>query len=147
MESASIWDIYSSAKKLLPLYDRMQNRAVRQESRTVQRHLSNGSVENIEAQTQPQNNNDDILSLDLLTPLTASPAGAGAGAVGVGAGATARKNFPNSNKSQSQTILQLLLRRVPTGRSSVKMIMLPTIRNHHPHHQRLEVDSNQSLFR
>ena len=91
----------------------MQNRAVRQESRTVQRHLSNGSVENehIEAQTQPQNNNDDILSLDLLTPLTASPAGAGA----VGVGAAARKNFPNSNKSQSQTITPTSITESPNG--------------------------------
>lgn len=33
----SIWDIYSNAKKLLPLYPRMENRSIREESKRVQK--------------------------------------------------------------------------------------------------------------
>ncbi|VEU21463.1 DEKNAAC102397 [Brettanomyces naardenensis] len=38
----SIWDIYSNAKKLLPLYPRMENRTLRQESENIQRQRYGG---------------------------------------------------------------------------------------------------------
>ncbi|QPG73412.1 hypothetical protein FOA43_000722 [Brettanomyces nanus] len=38
----SIWDIYSNAKKLLPLYDRMENRTLREDSTRVQKQRMQG---------------------------------------------------------------------------------------------------------
>lgn len=90
MDSTSIWDIYSSAKKLLPLYERMQNRSVRQESQSIQvlrKNVDSSMLDSMIFNNDGLNNNDptpdfnmnfmnneDILSVDLLTPLSASPA-------------------------------------------------------------------------
>jgi hypothetical protein len=89
MESASIWDIYSNAKKFLPLYERMQNRSIRQECLTVQSLKKDTVDENSQDINMNDNinksyhlneinmnylNNEDIVSLDLLTPLSSSPA-------------------------------------------------------------------------
>ena len=91
MDSTSIWDIYSSAKKLLPLYERMQNRSIRQESRSIQtskKDMQNSALDSMLSSTNNSmngsnptadfnmnyTNNEDILAVDLLTPLSASPA-------------------------------------------------------------------------
>lgn len=105
----SIWDLYSSAKKLIPLYDRIQNRQVRESNLKLRKSetnstdatnstsLSSTSTSNTfinrmsvfdDGDDDESNftsyllnsdlnynyiNNEDIVSLDLLTPITASP--------------------------------------------------------------------------
>lgn len=81
MEPTSIWDIYESAKKLLPLYERMQNRSIRQESQSIQCHVNKSSdtifssLNDFILDDHNINsiNNEDIVSVDLLTPLSSSP--------------------------------------------------------------------------
>lgn len=105
----SIWDLYSSAKKLIPLYDRIQNRQVRESTLKLKKYETNsteatnstslsGNSASTSTGTQINTdllldddesnfttfllnsdlnynyiNNEDIVSLDLLTPITASP--------------------------------------------------------------------------
>ena len=84
MDSASIWDIYNTATKLLPLSERMNNRTVRQQSANIQQ-LKKNTLNNNNSSNNNNNtstimnslnniNNEDIISMDLLTPLTSSPA-------------------------------------------------------------------------
>lgn len=84
MDSASIWDIYAGAKKLLPLYDRMQNRSLRQECISVQSTKHDNKISKMHNSNTKDplgndntylnyTNNEDIVSLDLLTPLSSSP--------------------------------------------------------------------------
>lgn len=70
MESNSIWDIYSNAKRLLPLYPRIKNRCVREESKSLQVDM----IKNHGEFDFNSINNEDIISHDsLLTPLSSSP--------------------------------------------------------------------------
>ncbi|ONH71748.1 Nitrogen regulatory protein GLN3 [Pichia kudriavzevii] len=82
MDSPSIWEIYDSAKKIIPLYDRMQNRATRRESLSIQGNRTSSHTEMkatddlstlFEAPGFMYNNPSDILSVDLLSPLSSSP--------------------------------------------------------------------------
>ena len=114
MDSTSIWDIYSSAKKLLPLYERMQNRSIRQESRSIQtskKEVQNSALDSMLSSTNSSMNssnptadfnmnymnNEDILSVDLLTPLSASPAAI------VSASGKQLKNFNQNDNTNNNT--------------------------------------------
>lgn len=70
-QTNSIWDIYSNAKKLLPLYPRMENRTLRAESRRVQtgRQRSSKMGVNIEKDGDVIMDETDFA---LLTPLSNS---------------------------------------------------------------------------
>jgi len=70
-QTNSIWDIYSNAKKLLPLYPRMENRSLREESRKVQTQRQELSRTGISIEKDGDVIMDDT-DFALLTPLSNS---------------------------------------------------------------------------